>query len=63
MNTIHQISLKLRLGIDTRANIPPEVLLRQWQDFNEKRFYAGKQALSSEISPAKTFKVSGSRAA
>lgn len=37
MNAIHQVSLKLQLGIDPSSNIQSEQLLQKWQAFNTRR--------------------------
>lgn len=37
MNAIHQLSLKLRLGIDPSSNIQSDQLLQKWQAYNARR--------------------------
>ncbi len=44
MNAIQQISLKLRLGIETTADIQPDELLEKWQTFNEQRTHSALRA-------------------
>jgi len=60
MNAIHQISLKLRLGIDTRANIRPEVLLKKWQALNGQKLSSDSPGPSSRDRQAGALEISGS---
>lgn len=54
MNAIHQISLKLQLGLDPSCNINSEQLLEQWQDFNARRCRARalQRAANSSSTPS-----------
>jgi hypothetical protein len=52
MNTIHQISLKLQLGIDPSSNIQSEQLLQKWQVFNARRCNARATQRTHDQHPA-----------
>jgi hypothetical protein len=52
MNMIHQISLKLQLGLDPACKIQSEELLEQWQAFNEKRCRARAIQRKESLPPA-----------
>ena len=52
MNAIHQISLKLQLGIDPSSNIQSEQLLQKWQLFNARRCNARARQRMQDQYPA-----------
>ncbi len=52
MNMIHQISLKLQLGLDPSCKIQSEELLEQWQAFNERRCRARAIERQNSVAPA-----------
>lgn len=54
MNAIHQISLKLQLGLDPGCKIRSEELLEQWQAFNEKRCRARALQRQDGLTPMRS---------
>jgi hypothetical protein len=59
MNAIHQISLKLRLGIDPAHHVEPDQLLLQWKLLSEQSWQDRARAIRDGKSftastPAKT---------
>jgi hypothetical protein len=58
MNTIHQISLKLRMGIHPAAQIQPEMLRAMWRQLSLERIeapqanVAKKERTPAHLNPA-----------
>jgi hypothetical protein len=60
MNAIHQISLKLQLGIHPAAEVPAEILRAMWRERSHQQYKALKQ--KQESTHSKTHQPSLRRA-
>ena len=64
MNTIHQISLKLQMGIHPAAQIKPEMLRAMWRQLSLERIEAlqanaaKKERTQTGLKPAGTIRFS-----
>ena len=55
MNAIHQISLKLQMGIHPTAKVRPEILRAMWWELLSQRFNAARAgAVKDKGNPART---------
>ena len=63
MNAIHQISLKLQMGIHPATEVRPEILRAMWWELLSQRFNtAGAGAVKNKSNPARTIPPAPQRA-
>ncbi len=51
MNAIHEISLKIQLGLDPSSPLDEEQLLQRWQEFNARKCQARTMQLPQGQKP------------
>ena len=58
MNTIQQISLKLRLGIDPSKEVSPQTLRSLWGDATARKFGYGHRVADKNTATHESVRVS-----